>query len=597
MFSFKNIFHITPARESIQNKDIHKVFKLPINYLDEAHVFELSKSVTDDLELSTPQLEDTSGNIQKGLTMYEHILKPTNEFSKSLIPEWSKHFTNDILFLTESQEVIRNVDYVLQDEQSVDCTKMISLWEDTKQDENFVDKYSFIEWEIGKHLNSSSGFLQTLSFINMASPVLSFFIPIFFLIFPFLILKIQGIPIDVTTYVNTLKNIAKNHFIGMIIKNAQTMSFTNMAYIAMLGGLYFLQIYQNYRSCVRFYANLNKINDHITNLKNYLDTTIKHMTSFTEINAELSTYSNFCSESTKHIGVLQQLRQELESIHNFKPTFSKLTEIGYLLKCFYKIHDDDDYENAIRYSIGFEGYISCIKGIRENTLENNVTMSSFTTDSDTKINNMCYPALINENPVRNNCDLKKNAIITGPNASGKTTMLKSMALNVIFSQQFGCGFYESSCISPYTHIHSYLNIPDTSQRDSLFQAESRRCKEILDIIDTNGTDTRHLCIFDELYSGTNPDEAVKSAHAFLLYLSKKQNVDFMLTTHYVSLCKKIKKTPNFKTYKMDVTINNDRIDKYTFKMVNGISKVKGGVAILEELNYPKEILNNIHNAK
>jgi hypothetical protein len=77
-------------------------------------------------------------------------------------------------------------------------------------------------------------------------------------------------------------------------------------------------------------------------------------------------------------------------------------------------------------------------------------------------------------------------IITGPNASGKTTILKSTLINIILTQQFGCGFYSSAKLSPFKHIHCYLNIPDTSGRDSLFQAEARRCKEILDIIVRNG---------------------------------------------------------------------------------------------------------------
>ena len=34
----------------------------------------------------------------------------------------------------------------------------------------------------------------------------------------------------------------------------------------------------------------------------------------------------------------------------------------------------------------------------------------------------------------------------------------------------------------YDKIHCYLNIPDTSNRDSLFQAEARRCKEIIDAL-------------------------------------------------------------------------------------------------------------------
>ena len=132
----------------------------------------------------------------------------------------------------------------------------------------------------------------------------------------------------------------------------------------------------------------------------------------------------------------------------------------------------------------------------------------------------------------------------------KTTLLKTTTLNIIFSQQIGCGFYKSGSIHPYTHIHSYLNIPDTSERDSLFQAESRRCKEIIDIIYNSDSKTsRHYGIFDELYSGTNPEEATKTGYAFLKYLTTYKNVDFILTTHYNKICSKLKKMNTFRIIK------------------------------------------------
>jgi DNA mismatch repair ATPase MutS len=185
--------------------------------------------------------------------------------------------------------------------------------------------------------------------------------------------------------------------------------------------------------------------------------------------------------------------------------------------------------------------------------------------------------------------LNKNAIITGPNASGKTTLLKTTTINIILSQQFGCGFYKKCTLNPYSYIHSYLNIPDTSERDSLFQAESRRCKEILDSIN-NGL--RHFCIFDELYSGTNPSEAVKASYAFLTYLSKHKNVNFILTTHFISICKKfkIKQNERISNYKMGAIENNGKI-KYTYKMSKGISRIQGAIRIFEEMGYPKEIIN------
>jgi DNA mismatch repair ATPase MutS len=198
--------------------------------------------------------------------------------------------------------------------------------------------------------------------------------------------------------------------------------------------------------------------------------------------------------------------------------------------------------------------------------------------------------LKNENPVKNTIKLKKNLTITGPNASGKTTVLKSTIINIIFSQQFGCGFYESAKIKPYKYIHCYLNIPDTSGRDSLFQAEARRCKSIIDSVNNHPDDT-HFCIFDELYSGTNPDEAVLSAKSFMEYLMKNKNVSCLLTTHFIKLCKKLQSNKQIINHHMHSTITNDKIH-YSYLLKKGISRVKGGVHVLTDMNYPQEIIDN-----
>jgi DNA mismatch repair ATPase MutS len=244
--------------------------------------------------------------------------------------------------------------------------------------------------------------------------------------------------------------------------------------------------------------------------------------------------------------------------------------------------------------MGFNGYIDNLLGIYDNFNVGNISLSTFDTGKECEFREQYYPPLLDENPIKNTCKFDKNMIISAPNKGGKTTILKTCAINIIFSQQFGCGFYESANVIPYTHIHSYLNIPDTSERDSLFQAESRRCKDIIDtIIENNDNNSHHFCIFDELYSGTNPTEAAKAGKAFLNYLSTYPNVTFLLTTHYKDICKHFKRSKYIQNYKMDVKVLDDGNYKYNYKLKKGISHIKGAIRVLKDMNYPPEILANL----
>jgi DNA mismatch repair ATPase MutS len=268
---------------------------------------------------------------------------------------------------------------------------------------------------------------------------------------------------------------------------------------------------------------------------------------------------------------------------------------GELLTHLYELYENPEYEECLRFAMGFEGYMDNISGVHKNIKSGIVHFANFDKEIDCEIKKQYYPPLMNEENVKNDCSMKENIIITAPNKAGKTTILKTTTVNIIFSQQVGCGFYTSATINPYTHIHSYLNIPDTSERDSLFQAESRRCKEIIDIINENPdtTKSRHFCIFDELYSGTNPIEATQAGKAFLSYLSKYPNVRFMLTTHYVKICKHFKNSNAVRNYKMSVLVLPDGNFEYKYRMKPGISHLKGGIRVLKDMNYPEEILADL----
>ena len=562
-------------------------FQLPIQYLDPKEVYILSDTVAADLELSAI---DASSN-----TMYHHLMNPTTQFEETLIPLWKKHYTTNVDFLEETQEVVSSVGICCQTVTNEDYESIMAVWRDTKEDPNFLERYSYMEFEMLKWVNKMPSFLQAMTVVNMASPVLSFLIPFVLFLMPFFIVKMQGYPITFNIYMSVLKDISKNHFIGKMLANMENFTIESVLYVLALLGLYIYQIYQNYMACTRFYENIRRINEQLFYLQRYLDVSISSMETFSRVIKNQSTYSPFHTSMMTQYAQLQKLRTHLYGIRMFEPSLSKIGEVGTLLECYYEVHSNKEYEAAILYSFSFHGYVKNMLGLFENLQKGVIGKASFATDiSGLVIKNQYYPALVNESFVTNDANIAKNMVITGPNAAGKTTFLKTTMLNIIFSQQFGCGFYTDCSIHPYTHIHSYLNIPDTSGRDSLFQAESRRCKEIIDdVLFTDGS-ARHFCIFDELYSGTNPAEATKSAYAFLLWLSERKNVDFILTTHYVSICSRfIKSKARIANWKMDAVQDDSGDITYSYKIVKGVSKIQGAIKVLRDMEYPPEILKSI----
>src|SRR6056300_1033509 len=239
--SNQNVQIYTPFQiEQIQS------FKLPISYLDKSTLHYLTDVVSTDLEL----VKSVNG-IVTDKSMYNYISKQSHPFSKLLIPNWEKHYTTNIDFLENTKTIIKRFDKIREHcNNNLDCDRIFDIWDTVKQDNTFLERYGYINWDIIKELNHSSSFLQFMSFVNISSPLISLIIPFIFLLFPFVLLKIQRIPISFTSYIDILKNLAKHHFIGKTISTIQTFSWDKIVYVLITFGLYLLQIYQNINSCI-----------------------------------------------------------------------------------------------------------------------------------------------------------------------------------------------------------------------------------------------------------------------------------------------------------------------------------------------------------
>ena len=413
------------------------------------------------------------------------------------------------------------------------------------------------------------------------------------LVVPFFLLKAMKIPVTMNTYYTILKEQLKKHTVGQLFTQWNSVSITRKMYLIFCFGMYFYNIYQNVLSCKRFYNNSTYITNTFNNLKLYFSYVITNINTYTDLVKSYSSYEPFTNALNQNKQNLIKYYNSISSLPTKVISLKNIAYIGQTMRNFYIIHDSEEFKNTIEFSFGFCGYIDVMKGIANNINTKKMNSVKLLEDKKSKLQfrDFHHP-LIKDKPIKNNISLKKNKIITGPNASGKTTLLKSTIINILICQQVGYGFCKSGKITPFHHIHCYMNIPDTNGRDSLFQAEARRCLEILKIMDENKNE-KHFAVFDELYSGTNPYEAIGSAHSYLHYISKNKNVKFILTTHFIRLCDLLEKDNKYiQNCNMETIIDANDKPTYKYKMKKGISKIKGGVCVLKQLNYPSHVVDN-----
>lgn len=194
-----------------------------------------------------------------------------------------------------------------------------------------------------------------------------------------------------------------------------------------------------------------------------------------------------------------------------------------------------------------------------------------------------YNPLI-KNPVPNDLDLDKSIILTGSNASGKSTYLRTVGINTIFALSFGIFFGEEFEIKPMK-ITSAIDISDSIMKNlSYFMAES---KAIGDMIEE---ESEKIILLDEIFRGTNTIDRIASATATLKYLAKNNHV--IAATHDIELTILLKDT--FVNKHFEEKIEDGDI-KFDYLLKDGPARSRNAIAILDSLNYPRNIIEEAKN--
>lgn len=172
--------------------------------------------------------------------------------------------------------------------------------------------------------------------------------------------------------------------------------------------------------------------------------------------------------------------------------------------------------------------------------------------------------------------------------SGKTTFLRTLALNSVLAQTIFTCFAESFK-TPFVKLHSSVRIDD-----SLLDGKSYYFEEVNimgKLIQEAEQNCQNMFMLDEVFKGTNTIERIASAKAILSYLNRKNNVVFV-TTHDVELSTLL--AEEYELYHFSETMDVDGLH-FDHLLKAGVLKTTNAIKTLALSNYPHQIIEEANN--
>ena len=177
---------------------------------------------------------------------------------------------------------------------------------------------------------------------------------------------------------------------------------------------------------------------------------------------------------------------------------------------------------------------------------------------------------------------ESRAILTGKNASGKSTFMKAVAINVILAQTI------NTCVAKNMKMPAIQVMTSMALRDDVLQGESyymREIKYLKRMLDELKTGEPMLFVIDEILKGTNTRERLAASNAILSYMEQKQGF-LLIATHDLELVYALKN--RYDTYYFDSQVHEKDI-VFPYKIRRGIVGKTNAIDLMELLDFPEEI--------
>lgn len=460
-----------------------------------------------------------------------------------------KEYENDILWIYKLNEEINN-------DNAINILFPTSIfWKLINEYEYLLDSYH----------------IYRILFVPLSAlfyPLTAFFAPYYY------VKKYLKFDISVYSYFSVIKN-----FFSIFFQNTGNFKYNIFKFIVfcLYIFLYLYSIYQNFEFSYMLYKTKKILHKKMQGVINFINESNKIINYF---NNNIANVNNIIS-----CYVTSDINYNVINITN------TMTNIYKFWKNKNNIKDIIDNLLITIYTLDIINQISKTK------FNLNYSFPQYN-NQITQIWNMKNP-LLSDMQISNPLSLNKNIIITGPNAAGKTTYVKSLLSNIILSQTIGLTYSNKSLIKIYDCIYSFMRINDELGSKSYFEAEAELCAKMINkSIDIQNLNKSGIFFMDEPMHSTPPIEGISTAYAVCEKIGTNTNVDLLITTHFFKLTTLENTYPyNFINLSVNAIHNIDNTFTFPYKIKKGSSNQCIAIELLDKKNFPEDVINSAKNIK
>lgn len=181
---------------------------------------------------------------------------------------------------------------------------------------------------------------------------------------------------------------------------------------------------------------------------------------------------------------------------------------------------------------------------------------------------------------------RRGIVVTGSNMSGKTTFLRTIAVNVLLAQTIATCPAESYRGRPLRIAGAINARDDLSAGKSYYLAEAER---LLHVVRMSEAPRPALVVIDEPLAGTNSPERLAASHEILRYLARRHAV-VMVSTHDVGLTRDLAAAGLYDAYHFADSVGNAGIH-FDYQLRAGLDYRGNAILVLRQLGFPAEIVD------